>query len=435
MLRFQQSDFTSQDGLSIFKNPIVPLGCEKRQWVEYRPSNPLTGDSPIQFTISGSGNQYIDLKHSILAVKAKILNSEGEDFEGDVWLKTTEGGVTTTTFNDNHNAGPVNLWLHSLFNQVDLSFQQQSTDVATMYAYRSYLETLCYPYDKHLGETELFYKDVANHMNSTTIVPANNIALADRATRTMGNTECDMEGTLRLDLFQQERYLLNKIDISLKFWHSKDSFRIMSNVGDCTVKITDAVLKMCKIDLNDRVFEHHENIIAHHNALYPYLKTEMKAVDVQKGRYALKLDDIFQNRVPAHLMFGFVETKSYNGDVTKNPYDFQHCNLSEIGVYVNNNPVPHRPFTTNFSSPVVNSSGPFRAMFEGNPELDLSHVEYDHGYTLFKYFLTDVNTSHEGNCSIQLKFAETLQKDMTMIIMAKFPAMMTISKDRQITIS
>ncbi len=315
MFRFHQSELTSQDGLSLFKDPLIPLGYEKRQWIEHGPSSILSGDAPLQFTIKGSGNQYIDLKNSTLTVKVKIVNSEGKNFEGDVWLETAAvDGTISKSYNPKHDAGPINLWLHSLFSQVDLSFHQETINIGTMYPYRAYLETLCYPYAKHLLETELFYKDSPNAMDATQIVLGGNKGLIRRASRTVGNKECDMEGNLHLDLCLQERYLLNKVDVNLKFWHSKDSFRIMSNVGPCTIEIVEAALKVCKIDLNEKVFEHHENLLLHHNAIYPYMKTEMKAVDVPQGRYSCKIDDAFQNRVPSHLVFGLVETESYNGD-------------------------------------------------------------------------------------------------------------------------
>ena len=58
---------------------------------------------PIEFLIPGSGDDYLDLANTMLHVQAKVTRADG----GDLDLADP--------------VGPVNNWLHSLFNQVDVS--------------------------------------------------------------------------------------------------------------------------------------------------------------------------------------------------------------------------------------------------------------------------------------------------------------------------
>ncbi len=167
--------------------------------------------------------------------------------------------------------------------------------------------------------------------------------------------------------------------------------------------------------------------------MYPYTRTEMKYFAVANGNYSMNLDDIFQNEVPQELIMGFVEADSFNGNVQKNPYHFQHCKVSEIGVCVDDRPVPQKPYTPKFGgAKSANSTPLFRAMFTDNLELDLSHDEFDTGYTIFRFKLRDTPTMYKGNCSINVKFQTALTKNMTLIVMGKFPTIMHIDQNRDI---
>ncbi len=79
MYRFDQSEIKKHKELALFETPIVEIGSDHKKWFEYRAHGGLNTDGPIEFNIKGSGHQYLDLKNSVLSIKAKILNSEGEN--------------------------------------------------------------------------------------------------------------------------------------------------------------------------------------------------------------------------------------------------------------------------------------------------------------------------------------------------------------------
>ena len=45
---------------------------EQGSWIEYHPLTAVRDGGPIEFKISGSGEDYIDFANSVLYVKAKI---------------------------------------------------------------------------------------------------------------------------------------------------------------------------------------------------------------------------------------------------------------------------------------------------------------------------------------------------------------------------
>ena len=91
--------------LMLFEPKAVNEGVEYLQYIECWPTNQITEDGSVDIHIKASGSQYLDLQRSRLHVKAKIVKEDGGNLE--------ETDVVT----------PVNLWMQSLFNQVDIYFQ------------------------------------------------------------------------------------------------------------------------------------------------------------------------------------------------------------------------------------------------------------------------------------------------------------------------
>ena len=93
--------------------------------------------------------------------------------------------------NGGSKVGPVNLFLHSLFGQLDISLNGRTiSDGSNSYPYRAYLETLL-SYGEETKSTHstssLFYKDAAGKMDEPDPTKANadaNLGLKKRASFT-----------------------------------------------------------------------------------------------------------------------------------------------------------------------------------------------------------------------------------------------------------
>ena len=106
--------------LMLFEPKAVNEGVEYLQYIECPPTNQITEDGSVDIHIKANGSQYLDLQRSRLHVKAKIVKEDGSNLE--------EADVVT----------PVNLWMQSLFNQVDVYFQQKLVSSSgTNYAYKA----------------------------------------------------------------------------------------------------------------------------------------------------------------------------------------------------------------------------------------------------------------------------------------------------------
>ena len=65
--------------LELFSVPPTQSAIQSSQWVEYGPIATLSDSSPIEFVITGSGEEYMDLSESYFQVTAKILKTNRGD--------------------------------------------------------------------------------------------------------------------------------------------------------------------------------------------------------------------------------------------------------------------------------------------------------------------------------------------------------------------
>ncbi|GFX01558.1 uncharacterized protein F54H12.2 [Trichonephila clavipes] len=131
--------------LELFNLPGTQTVIQDGQWKQFHPLSNVFDNAPVEFHISGSAEDYIDLSQTQLYVKAKIVK------------------VDNTPITKDDTIGPVNLFLHSLFSQVDVSLNDRVvSNSSNTYPYRSYIETLLnHGYDSKTSQltAELFYKD------------------------------------------------------------------------------------------------------------------------------------------------------------------------------------------------------------------------------------------------------------------------------------
>ena len=131
------------------------------------------------------------------------------------------------------------------------------TPSSNTYPFRAYVDTVL-SYGAEANNTQLtsqlWYKDTTVHMDTTT-VDGGNTGLAERRRYIAESRIVEMMGRLHLDLFLQDRFLLNGVSIKLRFGRSKDAFSLMAGGQnpDYKVQIVDAALFALKAMLSPTV--------------------------------------------------------------------------------------------------------------------------------------------------------------------------------------
>ena len=330
--KFDGSEEGFESGLDVFKPPPVNTAVYKRELMSYRPVSQITKGSPIQFTIQGTSSDYKDLKNTMLYLKLRITNENGDPI-------TAEDRV-----------GLSNLSLQSLFRQVDFNLQQQgmTTGVGLNYPYKAMMDTLLQfeedPKETQL-QSQLYFKDSSHYMDSPDPREGSNLGLLLRSQFTENGQYVDLEGPLYIDVCQQDRFLINGVQIDVKLIPSSDAFVLMSPQGEKRYKyeIGDAILKISQVKLNPGVMISHAEQIKKSPALYPYMRSDVRTFNIQSGSFSWGMDDVFQGQIPCRVVVGLVSSKAFSGAYDKNPYNFHHFNCNFIGLYADGQSVPGDP--------------------------------------------------------------------------------------------
>ena len=241
---------------------------------------------------------YTDLTNTYLHVICKVLHSDG------------------STLKEGENIAPVNNLLHSMWNQVDLYLNDMLiTPPTNTYPYRTYLETLL-SFDDSVKRSALY--------------------------------DDELYGRLHLNLFMQERFLVNGVDMKLKLFRSNPGFVLMGDFADYQIKLEQVHLYVRKVTLNPAVLLAHAKALDKTPAKYPVQRVEMKNYAVTEGGLTANHQNVFMGQIPKIIFVGMVRSESFNGEVKRNPFYFEHNSIDFIALHVNGEQFPSKAFKPDF---------------------------------------------------------------------------------------
>ncbi|CAH1240717.1 Hypp6073 [Branchiostoma lanceolatum] len=424
--------------LDLFEVPPTQTAIQSGRWVEYHPVASLAETSPIEFDIPGAGEEFTDLSQTRLYVRAKIVRANGADLPNDA------------------KVGPVNLWLHSLFSQVDATLGGKLvTDASNVYPYRAYLETLL-NFGSEAKQTQLtsalFYQDTPGRLHLADPYPTDegavaNEGLAKRAHMTRESREIDLLGPLHIDILFQDRYLLNKVDVKIKLHRSKHQFSLMSHGGEqYKVVISEASLFLRKVNLLPSYQLSIESQLNKQTAKYPLRRIQVKPFTIPRGNHSVSNDNLFLGQIPKRVAIALVDNAAFQGSYGTNPFNFQHFNLNHISLCVDGQEVPHKALTPNYDQGLfirsyMNLFGPTGKQGQdcGN---QIARDAFDKGYTIYCYDLSadlsglsgdHFNVVREGNLRLELHFGQALEQTVVAVVFAEFDNLLEINRQRNIS--
>jgi hypothetical protein len=406
--------------MSLFEVPPTDTAVQVREWIEFRPINQINDDSALEFNVVPQSTGYMDLSRSKLNVKLKITKADGRSvIEDDV-------------------VALVNLPLHAMFSTVECEMQQTSvSQIGTNYPYKAYIDTLLSTKNscKITNSSQLFAKDDAGYLDDPDAKSGGNTGLYLRWEYTRGGGIVELEGPLLLDIFQQERLILNGVGMTLKLWPSKNAFRLMSNGSppEEKIKIVDASLKMCIQRPNPALVMAHNRLLEKSPALYPFMTSSLKIASIADGEYSFSADDMFQGEVPSQLLLGLVSSRAYGGDYKKSPFNFQHFDCNFVALYVDGQSLPAKPLQPQYAD--GNYTTAYQTLLSHGREVWIDRGDYPKGYTLYVLDVNpyvDFNVKRRGHCRLELRFAKALPESVTLIMYGKFPEILRIDQSRSV---
>ena len=421
--------------LDLFSVPPTQVEMEKGFWEDIDPITSIAASDTIEFLCAANSGVYTDLASSYLHVKAKITAADGANLDADVQV------------------GPVNLWLHALFSQVEVFLNNKLvTPSSTAYPYRAYIETILNfskdAKDSHLTSA-LFYKDKAGKMDSVNpLAEAANVntGLKERHAHTRQSRLVAMEGRIHSDLFAQDRYILGAVPIKLKLVRTRDPFCLVSSAENPNFKmvIEECVFRARRVTVAPSVMMSHNQALQQTTAKYPINRIDCKVVSVPRGNMSGNQPNIFQSILPNRIVIGMVDADAFNGTYAKNPFNFKNYDTTTMGLTVNGENLPGKPLQLRFGQE-NNYISAFQTLFSGTNKMfdnqgnGITREQYGNGYTLFVFDLTpdlclgdNKQPMKTGNASIECQFGTPLEAAINFVVLGEFQSLIEIDANRNV---
>ena len=419
--------------LDIFFVPPTQTSLEKGRWIDHPPVSSVSESGPITFLAPGT-EDYVDLSNTMLMVRAKVTKADGGNLD------------------DGAKVGPVNNFLHSLFKQVDVFLKGKLVTQATgTYPYRAYIDTLL-NYGPSAKQSQLtaalFYKDEASKMEVAD--PANaspNKGLKTRSKFSARSAIVEMGGPIFCDVFFGERLLLSYVDLKVVLNRTSDEFALMASEDDAAfkVKLVDVYLKVRKVKVNPSRAMSHEVALKKSPAVYPVRRVDCKSFIIPSGNPSLQKDNLFNGLVPKSLVVGLVASAAFNGAYKLNPFNFQHFNVSSLGISVNGESLPSKPFKLSFGNNPRYIEA-FLSQFAGTGKMFLNagngidRDEFLKGFALYCFDLTPdmcgtgehFNTVQKGNLAIDIQFSTAPTNAVSLVCYGEFENVIFIDSERNV---
>ncbi|XP_052695795.1 uncharacterized protein F54H12.2-like [Crassostrea angulata] len=398
----RESCMCGMESLELFQVPPTNIALQESKWMEYYPvASTLNSDTaPIEFDIQGQGDEFIDLSQTYLQVVCKFTKGDGSNL--------TDGHMDDA--------------------KLDAATQSKSQ------------------FDVPAGDNPKVTVTAAN-LELSYPDGAKNEGLRKRHDIIEDSKKITLIDRLYLDLFQQDRFIPNGVDIRLRFNRAKSDFYMMTAAGSTgKVSIISILLWVRKVKPTPTVLNAINQRLNTETAKYPLRRVEVKTFTIPNGIQSKISDHLFQGQMPKRLVIGFVPNASFNGDSTKNPFNFKNYKVKKLEVSINGDTISTRPFEPDFTNNLYLRS--YLSLYQGLGKFgsdwapDINFEEYKDGYTLWcidftkdqEAQLDKFHLIETGNLRIEVQFGENTPEALNCLVYAEFDNLLEINKQREVNI-
>ena len=440
MLIDQRSVPSGKTELDVFSVPTTQVAVKNGYWQEVHPQNTLTDNGPYEFHIP-SDPHFLDLSKNYIFLQLQITRPGGQPLR---WDPNAAAGQQ----HNDEKVGPIQMIGKTFFKQVKLFLGSKlAYDSGDSYAYRTYIET------------ELN----SNHEFKTTFLQAagyeadspeahiddnQNEGWGNRCDwfRTQNNqsTVVEFMAPLHVDLFHQEKYLINQMDTRLELHRNDDTFALMCHGANprFLIKVVDMKWLVKKVDPAESVTLALETALRKTTVKYPVRRVQIRTMQLEAGRRDTPTSTLFNGQIPRRMVICLVDNDAFHGTYTKSPFNFKHYNASSIQIIAGGVNYPPNPLVMDFTRNHI--TRPFVQMYEAlglaaiqkNNYLDMS--AFAHGKAMYVFDLSPDGSddSHwellkEGATTVRMTFTEPIPAGgVKLVALAEFDNLITIDHFR-----
>jgi hypothetical protein len=426
---------SSKSEVAISEIRPTQTAIEKAYYTEYRPVAAITGTTPlVEFLIPANAEHYLDFDDMMLYVRftATAKKTTTTPGAGGAAATTTVGDLGTAKFQ------PVQNLMHSMISKVDLVLQDKNiTPSNQYYPYRAYFEKLL-GFSKDAKKTYLraggWFKPSTSEGTSYASAYENGkpIELLDR---------------LHLDLCNQERLMLNGVQVKLSLQMHKPEFYFEADAGVHieSLKFEQVALFVRHVKISDFQAALHKTELMKTPALYPISRNEVRQFIIPSETTSLSLDNVFNGQVPRRIFLAMVKNKSEQGAIDSNPFHFEHNKLNYLACFVNGEQFPSIAYTPDFDKNKCMREylQLYRALNQTNPRPtpSITLENFKSGTTIFGFNLAPdesdgcdghYNLIKRGNVRFEIKLAGSIKEVISVLLFCEFDNLIQVDNNRNV---
>ena len=403
--------------LSLFDDIPPQVVIESANFIDVSPQTSISeSQSTMEFMVYGSESEYLDLNDTFLYVALRVNTSDGK------------------TLADASAVCPANFLLNALFDDITLSLNDTIIEGGNhLYPYKATIESI-FGFNKETRNLQLramgYHKDIDSRRESIA-----------------KSKYCELAGALRLDFFNQPKYLLPGVNVKLVFHRSRDLFPFSDGTGSPKINLKAAKLYVRRVRASPSVLKGHELGLVEKNVKYDYTRSQVVTYTIASGSHSHFRDNVFSSLLlPKFVIVGMVKSASFNGDAAaSDPFEFSHFNVQSVGLFRDGQPLPFRElYQPNFRDGIcicdyMKSIVHNTQHMNTNLNNGISFDDFASGkYCFFTFNLTpdfDMNQCQlprDGNLRLEIKFRQALAHPINVLVYGTFDTQIQITRDREV---
>ena len=420
--------------VDLFSKPMKEVGFVKGFDHIIRPQT-LLNDS-VEFKLDPDDVNYLKTDQTFIYCKFKIVDNEGKDLENTV------------------KVAPINYFPAALFESCEIFCNDIRISGASHNSlpYKRYIETLLsYGLDARNSHLKLamFEMDSVNNFDNSD----DNLGHKERKTWVQGSKDCEFLYWLQNDILNVDRYYPSGMKLRFMFHKSASDWCLMEdNLTEAektarkaefkfNIKILDMSLNIRKVTPEQSlVTEHKQRFSKNQTALYPYTRGVVKKFTVLQGQTAVYLPSMLTGKLPTQVFMVMNETEADLGSLSKNPFKFQHFNMSRAALTIDGQlrKEYNCDFDNNNYIDVLAELYRNIGIHNSNSGTVIDKDYFKNGCAIVSWNLTPDKSSYmpftQGTIDIDVTYSTALEKGVTIIILCLFDDILQIDAGRNIIV-
>ena len=241
-------------------------------------------------------------------------------------------------------------------------------------------------------------------------------------------------------MFNIDKLLLDGLEIKVKVHLNNDAFVLKAGEtpNNCKLKIMSSTPRIRTVRVADSVKLEHVQIMQGQKGAHCY----QPSIPLPQGVLNHTETDLFHGFIPQCIIFGLVRNDALNGNLARNPFNFELFDVQNIRLTVNGEEMPYSALDLTGGRKING----YNTLFSGSGDMNCGHglnidrVDWENGYGLFRFDLTPAGSGHPdhliphrtGNVNLYLKFGTQTNSVLNLIVYAEFQNQLEIDRNRRV---